>query len=143
MTELAIMNVAYDPIGDEVVGVLDEYVMKKGEILKKAVALSLLERAHRIVTHNSACDQSLLDPYLPGIQNHKWICSLHGVEWKRLMGVQSARQSSLAEQAGITYKQAHHALDDARDLKELLAKRDESGRTYLGRLLDGGSKKIT
>jgi hypothetical protein len=141
MTELAIISVAYDPISDEVLGILDEYVMRKGKRLDKIKARSLLEKAHRIVAHNCGSDQSLLDRQLPDIEKNKWLCSFRGVEWKRLMGVQSASQSSLMGRAGLRYEQDHHARADADDLKRLLAQKHEGGRTYLGRLLDGEAQK--
>ena len=137
MTELAIVNAAYDPIQDEVVGIVEEYVMRKGEKLKKEKVRALLERADRIVAHNCRGDQSLLDREVPGIKKHKWICSFRGVEWKRLIGVQSASQNALMGKAGLRYEQDHHARADAHDLKRLLAQKHEGGRTYLGRLLDG------
>jgi DNA polymerase-3 subunit epsilon len=141
MIELAIVNVAYDAVEDEVVGILEEYVMKKGEKLNKEKARSLLDQAHRIVAHNASSDQSLLARELPGIKKSKWMCSFRGIEWKRLMGVQSGRQSSLVGKAGLRYEQDHHAQADAHDLKRLLAQKHEGGRTYLGRLLDGDSQK--
>jgi hypothetical protein len=141
MTELAIVNVAYDPVEDEVVGILEEYVMSKGEKLDREKARSLLDKAHRIVAHNSSGDQSLLEEELPGIEKTKWMCSFRGIKWKRLMGVQSARQSSLMGKTGLRYKQDHHARADAHDLRRLLAQKHEGGRTYLGRLLDGDSQK--
>jgi hypothetical protein len=143
MTELAIVNVAYDAIEDEVVGVLEEYVMRKGEPFHKVKARALLERAHRIVAHNSSGDQSILERELPGIKKSKWLCSFHGVEWRRLMGVQSARQSNLMGKAGLRYEQDHHARADAHDLKRLLSQKHEGGRTYLGRLLDGDVEKTS
>jgi hypothetical protein len=142
MTELAIVNVAYDPVKDEVVGVLEEYVMNKGKTLDGAKARDLLERAERIVAHNSSGDQSLLDRELPGTEKSKWLCSYRGIEWKHLMGVQGARQETLVGKAGIGYRQDHHARADAHDLIQLLAHRHDGGRTYLGRLLDGEGQKI-
>ena len=139
MTELAIVNVAYDPMQDEVVEILEEYVMYAGEKLDEVRARALLERAERIVAHNSSSDQSLLDRELPGTEQGKWMCSFRGIEWKHLIGVQSASQNTLMGRAGLRYTQDHHARADAHDLKRLLAQRD-GGRTYLGRLLDGEGK---
>ena len=52
LTELAIVNVAYDVDGDEVVGLLDEYCMGRGEKLDEPKARSVLERAEFTVAHN-------------------------------------------------------------------------------------------
>jgi len=136
MTELAVVNVAYDPVKDEVVGVLEEYVMNIGEKLDKPRVRALLGRAERIVAHNCNGDRSLLDLELPGIAKSKWICSFRGIDWKRLTGVKSASLNTLMGRAGLRYEQDHHASADARDLKRLLARRHEGGRTYLGRLLE-------
>jgi hypothetical protein len=136
MTELAAVNVAYNPVKEEVVGILEEYVMNIGETLNKPRARALLGRADRIVAHNSSSDETLLERELPGIDKSKWICSYRGIEWKRLTGVQSARQNTLMGKAGLRYEQDHHARADAHDLKRLLAQKHEGGRTYLGRLLD-------
>jgi hypothetical protein len=143
ITELAIVNVAYDPVKDEVVGILEEYCMNKGEELDKVRARTLLGRACRIVAHNCAGDESLLAQELPGIENDKWICSYRGIEWKRLTGARAASQNALASKFGIHYDQQHHACADAHDLKRLLAQKHDGGRTYLGRLLDDGCQSIS
>ena len=101
MTELAIVNVAYDSVKDEVVGILEEYVMSKGKKLDEVKARALLERAERIVAHNSGGDKTLLDRELPGTEKSKWLCSFRGIEWKHLTGVQSARQETLMGRPGF------------------------------------------
>ncbi len=136
MTELAIVNVAYDPLNDEIVGILDEYAMNKGDKLQQTTARALLERAYRIVAHNASSDQALLDGELPGIEKSKWVCSLHGINWRHSTGVRSAGQEPLMAKAGLSNKQDHHACADARDLRRLLAQRQADGRTYLRHLLD-------
>jgi hypothetical protein len=85
---------------------------------------------------------SLLDRELPGIEKSKWICSFRGIDWKRLIGVQSASQNTLMGNAGLRDKQDHHARADAHDLKRLLAQKHEGGRTFLGRLLDSDGENI-
>jgi DNA polymerase-3 subunit epsilon len=137
MTELAIVNVAYDPLKDEVVGILEEYAMEAGDKLKPTTARALLERAHRIVAHNASRDLTLLDRELPGVEKKKWVCSLHGMEWRQLTGVRSAGQKSLVARAGLRVEQDHHARADAHDLRRLLAQKHDDGRTYLRHLLDG------
>jgi hypothetical protein len=136
MTELAIVNVAYDAEGDEVVGILEEYCMELGEPLDETKARSVLERAGFIVAHNAfIADRPLLCKYLPGTEEMRWLCSFRGIDWKRLLGVQSESLEVLMGKAGLRYEQAHHARADARDLKNLLAVKHR-GRSYLGRLLD-------
>lgn len=136
MTELAILSVAYDAEGDEVVGILEEYCMDAGETLDETKARSVLERADFIVAHNAfTADKPLLDLHLPRTKKMKWRCSLRGIEWKQLLGVQSGSLETLMGKAGLRYEQDHHACSDARDLKRLLALKYK-GRTYLGRLLD-------
>jgi hypothetical protein len=135
MTELGIVNVAYDVDGDEVAGTLAEYCMNTGETLDKTRARSLLERADFIVAHNALiADRPLVARYLPGTEKMHWLCSFRGIEWKQLLGVQGESLKTLMGRTGLRYKQDHHAGTDARDLKRLLALK-HNGRTYLGRLL--------
>ena len=141
MSELTIVNVAYDPVKDDLVGILGRYDMPKGKKLHEAEARALLNRAERIVAHNSSGDQSLLDRGLPGIEKSKWLCSLRGIEWRRLIGVKSESQQTLMGRVGLRYDQDHQARPDAHDLIQLLAQRHHGGRTYLGRLLDSERTK--
>jgi hypothetical protein len=136
MTELAIVNVAYDAEGDEVVGILEEYCMDPGETLDETRSRSVLERADFIVAHNAfVADRPLLARYLPGTEEMRWLCSFREIEWKRLLGVESESLEILMGKAGLRYEQDHHARPDARDLKNLLAVKHRA-RTFLGRLLD-------
>lgn len=136
IAELAIVNVAYDADGDAVVGILEEYCMSAGETLNETKARGALERADYIVAHNAfGADEPLLARHLPGIEKRKWLCSLQGIDWKELLGVQSASLETLMGKVGLRYEQDHIAHADARDLKHLLALK-HNGRTYLGRLLD-------
>jgi len=143
MTELAIVNVAYDPVEDEVVGILEEYVMRKGGKLNREKARSLLDQAHRIVAHNSSGDQSLLARELPGIKKSKWMCSFRRNRMEAPDGRSKCAPKSLMGKTGLRYQQDHHARADAHDLKRLLAQKHEGGRTYLGRLLDDDSQKTS
>jgi DNA polymerase-3 subunit epsilon len=142
MTELAIVNVAYDPLNDEIVGIVGEYAMEAGYTLKQADARTLLERAERIVAHNARSDQTLLDRELPGLEKRKWVCSLYGIEWRHLTDVRSAGQKSLVARAGLRAEQDHHAHADAHDLRRLLAQKHDDGRTYLRHLLDGDTAGV-
>jgi hypothetical protein len=135
MTELAILNAAYDAEGDAVVGVLEEYCMEPGQALDETKTRGVLERADFIVAHNAfAADKPLLARYLPGTEKMNWLCSFRGIAWKELLGIQSESLETLMGKAGLRYEQDHHAHADARDLKRLLAHR-YNGRTFLGRLL--------
>jgi hypothetical protein len=135
MTELGIVNVAYDAEADEVVGILEEYCMDFGETLDEPKSRGVLERADFIVAHNAfVADRPLLASHLPGTENMEWLCSFQGIEWKQLLGVQSESLETLAGKAGLQYEQEHHACADARVLKRLLAYKHK-GRTFLGRLL--------
>lgn len=136
MTELTIVNVAYDPAIDEIVGIIERYDMLKGKKLDEATARALLNRAERIVAHNSSSDQSILNRELPGTEKSKWLCSFRGIEWKQLIGVKSESQKTLMGRTGLRYEQDHSARADVHDLIQLLAKRHDGGRTYLGCLLD-------
>jgi hypothetical protein len=143
MTELAIVNIAYDGEGDAVVGVLEEYCMNAGQTLDEARARGALERADFIVAHNAfSADKPLLARYLPGTENMKWLCSLRGIAWRELLDVHSESLETLMGKAGLRYEQDHSARADACDLKRLLAQRHR-GRTYLGRLLDGARAALT
>jgi hypothetical protein len=136
MTQLAIVNVAYDAEGDAVVGILEEYFMNAGQILDETKARGALERADCIVAHNAfSADRPLLARHLPGTEKMKWLCSFRGIEWKHLLGIQSESLETLMGKAGLRYEQDHNARADARDLKRLLTLKHK-GRTYLGRLLD-------
>jgi hypothetical protein len=137
MTELAILNVAYDTDEDAVVGILEEYCMNAGQKLDEANAHGALQRADFIVAHNAfGADRPLLARHLPGTENMKWLCSFQGIDWKGLLGVQSESLETLMGKVGLRFEQDHIARADARDLKRLLALK-HNGRTYLGRLLDG------
>ncbi len=137
MTELAILNAAYDAEGDAVVGVLEEYCMKPGQALDEAKARGVLERADFIVAHNAfSADKPLLARYLPATEKMSWLCSFRGIAWKQLLGIQSESLETLMGKVGLRYEQDHHAHADACDLKRLLAHK-HNGRTFLGRLLDG------
>src|SRR5690349_19446787 len=52
MTELAIILAAYDEIGDQIVGVVEEYNFKEPEVLDRSKVQSLLDRAEVTVAHN-------------------------------------------------------------------------------------------
>jgi len=141
MTELAIVNVAYDADGDEVVGILEEYCMRPGETLDETKARGVLERADVIVAHNAfTADRPLLARHLPGTEKMEWLCTFRQIDWKQLLGVESESLEVLMGKAGLRYEQDHHACADARDLKNLLAVRNR-GRTYLGHLLDKHRKR--
>lgn len=135
MTQLAIVNAAYDAEGDAVVGILEEYFMDAGQTLDKPRVREALERADFIVAHNANFDSSLLARDLPGTEKLKWLCSFRGIAWKPLLGVQSASLETLMGKTGLKYTQDHNARSDASDLKHLLSLKRE-GRTYLKRLLD-------
>ena len=139
MTQLAIVNVAYDPEGDAVVGILEEYFMNAGEPLDEIKARGVLGRADFIIAHNAfSADKPLLVRHLPGTERMKWLCSFRGIEWKQLLGIESGSLKTLMGKAGLRYEQDHNARADARDLKRLLALK-RKGRTYLGRLLDNAA----
>jgi hypothetical protein len=135
ITQLAIINVAYDADADAVIGVLEEYCMNAGETLDETKARGALGRADFIVAHNAfSADKPLLDPHLPEAGKLKWLCSFRGIEWKELLGVQSRSLETLMGKAGLRYTQDHNACADARDLKRLLSLK-RNGHTYLRRLL--------
>ncbi len=136
LTQLAIINVAYDTDGDAVVGILDEYCMSGGESLDEVKARAVLDRAEFVVAHNAfGADRPMLVRYLPGSEKKNWLCSLQGIDWKGLLDVQNVSLETLLRKVGLRLEQDHDARPDARDLKNLLALKHH-GRTYLGRLLD-------
>lgn len=89
MTELAIVDVAYDADADAVVGILEEYCMNAGQPLNETKTRGVLGRADFIVAHNASADKPLLARNLPGTEKMKWLCSFRGIEWKQLLGIQS------------------------------------------------------
>jgi hypothetical protein len=135
MTELAILNAAYDADADAVVGILEEYCMNAGQRLDETKARAALARADFLVAHNASADRPLLAQNLPGTEKMKWLCSFRGIAWKQLLGVQSESLETLMGKVGLRFTEDHQAGADARDLKRLLALKHK-GRTYLGRLLD-------
>lgn len=136
MTQLAIIDVAYDPEDDKVVGVLGEYFKDTDGDLDVAKSSALLQRAEHIVAHNAfGADKPLLADELPETEKMKWLCSFRGIPWKQLLDVQSESLETLMGKTGLRYHQEHTAQADAIDLKRLLSLKHK-GRTYLGRLLD-------
>jgi hypothetical protein len=102
MTQLAIINVAYDADADAVIGILEEYCMNAGETLDETKARGALHRADFIVAHNAfSADRPLLDPHLPEDEKTKWLCSFRGIEWKQLLAVTSESLETLIGRAGI------------------------------------------
>jgi DNA polymerase-3 subunit epsilon len=134
VAELAIVCAAYDEIGDQIVGVLEEYSFKAPDTLNEGKVRSLLERTSAIVAHHAEFDRSVLERTLPGVDKLPWLCSWRGIEWKKLAGVQSESLETLLGAEGLCYEQEHTALADARDLLRLLAVQRD-GKTYLARLL--------
>jgi hypothetical protein len=138
MTELGVVNVAYDPFEDRIAGILGEYEWKKGQPAKRLEqARTLLERAEHIIAHNMAtADRPHIDRHLSGIPQHKWLCSWRGIDWKGLTGTGRESLEVLLPKFGLVTEQPHTALADARGLKSLLAQKHTNGRSFLGYLLD-------
>lgn len=134
MTEFAVINAAYDKIGDQIVGVLEEYSIKAPKKLDQSKARCVLGRAEVIVAHNAEFDRALVERALPGAEKSRWLCSWHGIDWKNLNEVQSESLQSLLGAEGLRSGQDHTALADARDLLRLMAVHRD-GKTYLARLL--------
>jgi DNA polymerase-3 subunit epsilon len=135
MTEVAVVVAAYDEIGDQVVGVLEEYSWKPPEGLNGVKACSLLDRAEFVVAHNAEFDRGVLTRELPATAKCRWRCSLREIDWKRVAGVDSESLESLLGFEGLRLGQEHTALSDARDLLRLMAVQ-RGGKTYLARLLN-------
>jgi hypothetical protein len=141
MTELAVVVVAYDEFGDQIVGVLEEYNFKIPRKLDGIKTKALLDQADFVVAHNKEFDQGVLARELPEIGKlPTWLCSWRDIDWKRLAGVQSESLEALLGFEGLACAQEHTALADARDLLRLLASR-RNGRTYLAWLLGGARTK--
>jgi DNA polymerase III epsilon subunit-like protein len=134
MTELAIILAAYDEIGDQIVGVVEECSLKKPKPVDQSKVQALLERAEVTVAHNCAFDRAVLQREMPGAEKHRWLCSYRDIDWKALNGVAAENLQALLHAEGLRSGQDHHALDDARDLLRLLAVQ-RNGQTYLARLL--------
>jgi hypothetical protein len=100
MTELAVVVAAYDEIGDQIVGVLEDYSWSSPDGLDGAQARSLLNRAEFVVAHNAEFDRGVLARELPGTEKCHWLCSLRGIDWKGVAGVGS---ESLVRRSEKTY----------------------------------------
>jgi len=135
MTELAIINAAYDEIGDEIVERLEEYSLNAPTKLDETKTRSMLAGASAIVAHNAEFDRGVLERVLPGVEKLPWLDSCHGIDWKGLTGTDSASLESLLSLEGLAAAQQHTALADAHDLLRLLAVQRD-GKTYLARLLN-------
>ena len=134
MTELAIILAAYDEIGDQIVGVVEECSLKKPKPLDQSKVQGVLDRADVTVAHNCAFDRAVLQREMPGAEKYRWLCSYRDIDWKALNGVAAENLQALLQAEGLRCGQDHHALDDARDLLRLLAVQ-RNGQTYLARLL--------
>ncbi len=134
MTELAIILAAYDEMGDQIVGVVEEYSLKKPKALDQPRVQALFDRAEVTVAHNCAFDRAVLQHEMPGVEKCRWLCSYRDIDWKALNGVTAENLQALLQAEGLRSGQDHHALDDARDLLRLLAVQRD-GQTYLRRLL--------
>lgn len=110
MTELAIILAAYDPTGDQIVGVVEEYSLKKPKALDQPRVQALLDRAEVIVAHNSAFDRAVLQREMPGSEKCRWLCSYRDIDWKALNGVAAENLQALLQAEGLRSGQDHHAL---------------------------------
>lgn len=137
LTELAIINVVYDPVGDTISPILGEYYMGRGKELDTVLALDQLRRADAIVAHNGGNDRARLAALLRRMPTNNWLDSCKGIEWKGLLGIDDTRQETIANELRIEISQKHTAKSDAENLLEILATKQD-GRTYLNRLLVGG-----
>jgi DNA polymerase III subunit epsilon len=141
MTELAIINAAYDEISDQIVGVLEEYSFKPPKKLDEVKSLLLLARAEIVVAHNAEFDRGVLARALPGAEKRPWRCSWHGIDWKNVIEVHSESLETLLSAEGLRSGQEHSALGDANDLLRLLAVQHD-GKSHLARLLSNSRSAI-
>lgn len=153
LIEIAVVLFAFDRETHEVKGVVDEYVgqrepgrsiprdatavhgltkrMLKGKDLDYVRLREIARRAEFYVAHNADFDERFCGCYFPP---RPWYCSMRHVVWTTRTE-KWQKLEKLLRRYGITEKQTHRAIDDAKGLLTLLSLRNKAGETFLHEMI--------
>lgn len=122
------------PMITQLTGIDDDMV--RGKSLDMARILSILDRADAIVAHNASFDRGFVSKLFPETLDMNWYCSVRQIKWKNY-GFINGKLQQLLSTHRIDVENAHRALDDAKNLAELLnysnryLKKDDTFISYL------------
>lgn len=117
-------------------GITDQMVRGKSLDLDKI--LSILHRADGIIAHNASFDRRFVSRLLPETLDMDWYCSVRQIKWKDY-GFENGKLQYLLRSHQINVRNAHRALDDAKNVAVLLNHSHPNlgtDATYLSYLLD-------
>ncbi|WP_301109755.1 exonuclease domain-containing protein [Sporosarcina sp.] len=100
-----------------ITGINDQMV--RGRSLDMNRIISILDQADGIVAHNATFDRGFVSRLLPETLDMDWYCSVRQIKWKDY-GFENGKLQQLLNAHRIEVKQAHRALDDAKNLAALL-----------------------
>lgn len=112
--------------------------MVRGKSLNMNKIRSILDRADAIVAHNASFDRGFVSKLFPETLDMDWYCSVRQIKWKSY-GFVNGKLQQLLNAHHIDVRQAHRALDDAKNLAELLNYTNpylESDTTFISYLLN-------
>lgn len=112
--------------------------MVRGKAFNLDKARNLLEKADGIIAHNATFDRGFVSKLLPETLDMDWYCSVRQIKWKQY-GYENGKLQHLLKANNIEVKQAHRALDDAKNLATLLnlsIPLVEEDATYLSYLMN-------
>jgi DNA polymerase-3 subunit epsilon len=157
MVELALILFCFDRTTGSICGIADSYSglrepaveispfaarvhhitpdMLAGKTLDDGRVERILERAEFLIAHNASFDSRFVSKMFPRAEQKRWLCSMHGIEWKN-HGMSSRSLKDLLAKHGYKNGGAHRALADAMATLTLLQHGQQSGGTYLGEMLE-------
>ncbi|WHZ57071.1 exonuclease domain-containing protein [Metabacillus hrfriensis] len=102
----------------------------KGKTFDDTKIKSAIHKADFIIAHNASFDRSFTAKMYPELHSKKWYCSARNIPWKKY-GYQSAKLISLLHSHKLAAVQTHRALDDVKQLHQLLKSPNYEGTSYL------------
>ncbi len=105
----------------------------KGQSWDLQRVLKLTQGIEFIVAHNASFDRAFLAPLIPDLDQSRWLCSCHHLDWGSL-GHKSKRLKDLCQWYGIPLPD-HSAMGDAIALLHLLGVSSPTGESVLTLLL--------
>jgi DNA polymerase-3 subunit epsilon len=112
----------------------------KGKSFDDKKIKSAIQTADFIIAHNASFDRSFTAKMYPELHSKKWYCSARNIPWKTY-GYRSAKLISLLHSHGLAAIQTHRALDDVKQLHQLLKSSNYEGKSYLNVALTEHSSK--
>ncbi|WP_411333697.1 exonuclease domain-containing protein [Metabacillus indicus] len=110
----------------------------KGKSFDDEKVKAAIKKADFIIAHNASFDKSFTVKMYPELFSKKWYCSARNIPWKTY-GYYSAKLISLLHSHKLASSQTHRALDDVRQLKQLLMSSNYEGKSYLKVALSSAS----